>query len=88
MFFLLYCAHLTDYHWDHHLYYVITPLSCTDYDSSLLPIVTHTRTTTSCIWLMTLTDSLLVLLLVVSVDFQVLVLIVSAWHIVVLKLYH
>jgi hypothetical protein len=30
-----------DYHWDRHLYYIITSLSHTDYDSSLMPIVTH-----------------------------------------------
>jgi hypothetical protein len=24
---------LTDYHWDRHRYFVITPTSCTDYDS-------------------------------------------------------
>jgi hypothetical protein len=24
MFFLLYCANHMDYHWDHHLYFVIT----------------------------------------------------------------
>jgi hypothetical protein len=29
-----------DYHWDHHLYFVITPPSHTDYDSLLIPIVT------------------------------------------------
>jgi hypothetical protein len=84
MFFLLYCAHLMDYHWDCHRYFVIT-LSRTDYDSSLLPIVTHTSTPTSSIWLVTWTDSLLVLLLVVSVAFQVPVLVVSAWRLVVLK---
>jgi Sec-independent protein secretion pathway component TatC len=33
-------------------------------------------------------DSILVLLLLVSVAFQVPVLLVSAWHLVVLKLYH
>jgi hypothetical protein len=64
-----------------------TLLSCTDYDSSLIPIVTHTSTPTSSIWLVTWTDSLLVLLLVVSVAFQVPVLVVSAWCLAVLKLY-
>jgi hypothetical protein len=76
-----------DYHWDHHLYFVITPPSHTDYDSLLIPIVTHTSTTTSSIWTMTYSDPLLVLVLVVFVAFQVLVLVVSAWHLVVLKLY-
>jgi hypothetical protein len=36
---------------------------------------------------MTYSDPLLVLVLVVFVAFQVLVLVVSAWHLVVLKLY-
>jgi hypothetical protein len=40
-FFVPYCANLTDYHWDRHLYFVITSLSRTDYDSLLIPIVTH-----------------------------------------------
>jgi hypothetical protein len=53
----------------------------------LLPIVTHASTLTSSIWLVTRTDSLLVRLLVVSVAFQVPVLIVSAWHLVVFNLY-
>jgi hypothetical protein len=38
--FLTITVHITDYHWDRHLYFVITLLSCTDYDS-LLPIVAH-----------------------------------------------
>jgi hypothetical protein len=77
-----------DYHWDHLLCFsYLSSTSRTDYDSSLLPIVTHTSTPTSSIWLVTRTDSLLVLLLVVSVVFQVPVLVVSAWHLVVLKLY-
>jgi hypothetical protein len=63
------------------------PPSHTDYDSSLLPIVTHTSTTTSCIWTMMHSDSLLVLLLVVLVAFQVLVLVVSALHSVLFNLY-
>jgi hypothetical protein len=46
-----------------------------------------TSTPTSSIWLVTRTDSLLVLLLVVSVAFQVPVLVVSAWHLVVFNLY-
>jgi hypothetical protein len=83
-FSLLYGAYLMDYHWDH-LCLLITLLSCTNYDS--LPIVTHTSTPTSSIWLVTWTDSLLVLLLVVSVAFLVPVLVVSAWRLVVLKLY-
>jgi hypothetical protein len=49
--------------------------------------MTHTNTHTSSAWLVTRTDSLLVHLLVVSVAFQVPVLVVSAWHLVVLKLY-
>jgi hypothetical protein len=61
--------------------------SRTDYDSLLIPIVTHTSTATSSIWLVTRTDSLLVLLLVVSVAFQVPVLVVSAWRLVVFNLY-
>jgi hypothetical protein len=76
-----------DYHWDHYLYFIITSISCTDYDSPLIPIMTHTSTHTSSNWLVTQTDSLLVHLLVVFVAFQVPVLVVSAWHLVVLKLY-
>jgi hypothetical protein len=73
-------AYLTDYHWDCLLYFVII--------SYHARTMTHTSTPTSSIWLVTRTDSLLVPLLVVSVAFQVLVLVVSAWHLVVLKLYH
>jgi hypothetical protein len=87
--FFAYHTVLTDYHWDCPTFLLsYTPPLCTDYDSSLLPIVTHTSTPTSSIWLVTRTDSLLVLLLVVSVAFQVLVLVVSAWHLIVFKLYH
>jgi Sec-independent protein secretion pathway component TatC len=49
--------------------------------------MTHTSTPTSSIWLVTWTDSLLVLVLVVSVAFQVPVLVVSAWRLLVFKLY-
>jgi hypothetical protein len=54
-----------DYHWDHYFYFIIPPLSHTDYDSLLISIVTCTSTPTSSIWIVTHTDSLLVLVLVV-----------------------
>jgi hypothetical protein len=49
--------------------------------------MTHTSIPTSSIWLVTRTDSLLVQLLVVCVAFQVPVLVISAWHLVVFNLY-
>jgi hypothetical protein len=53
--FLLYCAYHTDYHWDRHLYFVITPSMHRLYAYSLtrLPFVTHTSTDTSSIRTMT-----------------------------------
>jgi hypothetical protein len=49
--------------------------------------MTHTSTPTSSIWLMMCSDSLLVLVLVVFMAFQVPVLVVSAWHYVLYHLY-
>jgi hypothetical protein len=39
--FLTLTVLIMDYHWDRHPYFVIIPTLCTDYDSLLLPIVTH-----------------------------------------------
>jgi hypothetical protein len=50
-FSLPHCAYLMDYHWDH-LHFLLIILSCTDFDSSPLSVVTHT----SSIWLMTHTS--------------------------------
>jgi hypothetical protein len=80
-----------DYHWDHHLYFVISPhhtQTMTHHGYLLLiPIVAHTSTPTSSIWLMTCSDSLLGLVLVASVAFQVPILVVSAWCSVLYNLY-
>jgi hypothetical protein len=69
-FFLLIIVHITDYHWDRHLYFVI--------HSHHAQTMIHTPPSD---------DSLLVHLLVVSVAFQVPVLVVSAWRLVVFNLY-
>jgi hypothetical protein len=80
-------VHITDYHWDRHSYFVI--------HSYHAQTMTHTPPSDDLLLvhllvvsgLATRTDSLLVRLLVVSVAFQVPVLVVSAWRLVVFNLY-